>query len=77
MREGLKAQVHFCLGGVWDAVADKLDVGVSGEDCAEEVSEGVVLIVEDVGGAALVVLLLLDDEALLGLALLSGHGLLG
>jgi hypothetical protein len=71
----LKAQVHFCLRGVWDAVADELHVGVSREDCPQEVAEGVVLVVEDVGGATLVVLLLLDDEALLWLTLLGSHGL--
>lgn len=59
-----------------DAVADELHVGVSREDCPQEVAEGVVLVVEDVGGATFVVLLLLDDEALLCVALLGGHGLI-
>lgn len=72
----MKAQVHFGLGRVWDAVTNELDVGVSGKDSSEKVAEGMVFVVEDVGGATFVVLLLLDDEALLGLAFLSSHGLL-
>jgi hypothetical protein len=63
--ERLEAEVHLGLGRVGDAVADELDVGVAGKDGPEKVSEGVILIVEDVGRASLVVLLLLHHQPLL------------
>lgn len=71
LREGLKAQIHFRLRGVGNAVPYKFDIRVTREDCAQEIPEGMVFIVEDIGGASTIVLLLLDYQSFLGGLLLS------
>ena len=56
--ECLQPEVHLGLGGVRNAVAHKLHIAMPRQDSSQDVSQGVVLVVEDIGAAPLIVLFL-------------------